>query len=406
MGVFEHFPYVNFHEMNLDWILTKIKELFSKNEELENEIDANTDDINDIDSRVDYIYSILPSVLPTQNIRRYICIGDSICEGYNPDGNVDGWATVMKTAMNASNNDFYINYKGGAGFYGNTSGKNFQDLLQDLESTVEEPNTITDIIVAGGYNDINKNPQPSEATYRNLVNTFCDYALAHYPNAIVHFYWLAKDKALAFYASQSTLLYYLSTIKKKNFRLHTETSAAMSGISNFSSDGIHVNQTAENNIASTIMTGHFQDRRQIFPVADSNFTASTFPSITTQIQDEITTIYIGAANIVINTTDTPSFICDGAHVYKIASMPSGYWIGNDMGNYGRSSTHSVYMADVLFRYTPSAPSKYYQGKAALFAYQGDIYVCPYCNVPETSGFLQSASGIYWSNQSASFYSVV
>lgn len=27
MGVFEHFPYTNFHELNLDWILAKIKEL-------------------------------------------------------------------------------------------------------------------------------------------------------------------------------------------------------------------------------------------------------------------------------------------------------------------------------------------------------------------------------------------
>ena len=27
MGVFEQFPYVNFHELNLDWVLDKIKEL-------------------------------------------------------------------------------------------------------------------------------------------------------------------------------------------------------------------------------------------------------------------------------------------------------------------------------------------------------------------------------------------
>ena len=27
MGVFEHFPYTNFHDLNLDWILRIIKEL-------------------------------------------------------------------------------------------------------------------------------------------------------------------------------------------------------------------------------------------------------------------------------------------------------------------------------------------------------------------------------------------
>lgn len=27
MGIFEHFPYTNFHEVNLDWLLAKVKEL-------------------------------------------------------------------------------------------------------------------------------------------------------------------------------------------------------------------------------------------------------------------------------------------------------------------------------------------------------------------------------------------
>ena len=27
MGAFEHFPYANYHDLNLDWIVEKIKEL-------------------------------------------------------------------------------------------------------------------------------------------------------------------------------------------------------------------------------------------------------------------------------------------------------------------------------------------------------------------------------------------
>lgn len=38
MGLFEHFPYTNFHELNLDWILEKMKELEVTNESLENKI--------------------------------------------------------------------------------------------------------------------------------------------------------------------------------------------------------------------------------------------------------------------------------------------------------------------------------------------------------------------------------
>ena len=39
MGVFNNFPYTNIHELNLDWIIKKVKELDSKvNEDLESVI--------------------------------------------------------------------------------------------------------------------------------------------------------------------------------------------------------------------------------------------------------------------------------------------------------------------------------------------------------------------------------
>lgn len=41
MGAFEQFPYTNFHELNLDWIIEKIKEF-------KNEIDNIDDNITSI----------------------------------------------------------------------------------------------------------------------------------------------------------------------------------------------------------------------------------------------------------------------------------------------------------------------------------------------------------------------
>lgn len=38
MGLFEQFPYANFHELNLDWILAKIKELDEKVDNIEDRI--------------------------------------------------------------------------------------------------------------------------------------------------------------------------------------------------------------------------------------------------------------------------------------------------------------------------------------------------------------------------------
>lgn len=43
MGVFEHLPYTNFHELNLSWIVAKIKELFGKTDEIDQAVtDAQT----------------------------------------------------------------------------------------------------------------------------------------------------------------------------------------------------------------------------------------------------------------------------------------------------------------------------------------------------------------------------
>lgn len=40
MGVFENFPYTNFHEMNLDWIVTKVKEVITEWIEYKESVDA------------------------------------------------------------------------------------------------------------------------------------------------------------------------------------------------------------------------------------------------------------------------------------------------------------------------------------------------------------------------------
>lgn len=46
MAVFENFPYTNFHELNLDWIIAKVKEYIEKSEDLEDFVNESIEDQN------------------------------------------------------------------------------------------------------------------------------------------------------------------------------------------------------------------------------------------------------------------------------------------------------------------------------------------------------------------------
>lgn len=113
---------------------------------------------------------------------RYVIIGDSYLEGYNPDGKVDSFGNKLKLMMNASDEDWIMAYYGGTGFVNTVSGKNYKSLTQEAYGRTTKPETITHVIYAGGYND-------SSYTSENIQNAIIDcYTKMHelFPNAIMY----------------------------------------------------------------------------------------------------------------------------------------------------------------------------------------------------------------------------
>lgn len=113
---------------------------------------------------------------------RYVIIGDSYLEGYNPDGNVESFGNKLKVMMNASDEDWIMAYYGGTGFVNTVSGKNYKSLTQEAYSRTTKPETITHVIYAGGYND-------SSYTSENIQNAVADcYSKMHelFPNAVMY----------------------------------------------------------------------------------------------------------------------------------------------------------------------------------------------------------------------------
>lgn len=113
---------------------------------------------------------------------RYVIIGDSYLEGYNPDGNVENFGKKLKAMMNASDEDWIMAYYGGTGFVNTVSGKNYKSLTQEAYGRTTKPETITHVIYAGGYNDCSY-------TSENIQKAVADcYSKMHelFPNAVMY----------------------------------------------------------------------------------------------------------------------------------------------------------------------------------------------------------------------------
>ena len=105
---FSNFPYTDFHNLNLDWVLDTVKDLNIKwddyytqwnqwQTDVQNYID-NLDYISAIDNYLDALKAngelsdIVDTWLTDYGI---ITIGDSYGEGYTPDGMVKPWCDIL-----------------------------------------------------------------------------------------------------------------------------------------------------------------------------------------------------------------------------------------------------------------------------------------------------------------------
>lgn len=109
--------------------------------------------------------------------RRFLLIGDSYAMGIGASTS-DGWAYQFKAKLGLSDDECVLSIEGSTGFIGNVATR-FIDLLNDAYTNMDDPETITDIIVCGGYNDFGK------ANVGTAVDDFCTRAHEIFPRAIV-----------------------------------------------------------------------------------------------------------------------------------------------------------------------------------------------------------------------------
>ena len=143
--------------------------------DISNLADTVQEDISNLADTVQDNYDTLNAKIGR---RRYVLIGDSYAWGELGGGvQGEGWPIGFKTYLGLSDTDCFVSAQGGTGFVGNTG--TFISQLNALAPSVTDPDTITDVLVAGGYNDHGAAP----SLIVTNINAFYVRARELFPNA-------------------------------------------------------------------------------------------------------------------------------------------------------------------------------------------------------------------------------
>lgn len=196
--------------------------------------------------------------------KNYLLIGDSYLEGYSADGNVTSWGEHLKSFMGLEYNTV-INYKGGIGFipYDFGSGEiGFESLA--LSANVPDPNTITHIVICGGYNDAVRSLSQEANGILVRIQSFVTNVSAKYPNAKIYIgmigYRNNDDAVLSRIRGAGLFAYQTSGRYGKNDKVRYLNNVEWTLVaSDMSSDGYHPNGDGQYklgiNIKNALLTG-------------------------------------------------------------------------------------------------------------------------------------------------------
>lgn len=185
---------------------------------------------------------------PTLANRTIIFIGDSYQEGWSNDGQeqviITSWLDYLIT-NHGNDFDYYRAQAGGWGFA--KPDCQFITLLRGLDNEITDKDSITDIVVEGGYNDYDYLDSIDAA-----INAFGAYAHEHYPNAVL---WIAPtSRSINTHQADADEAHnkYISSGEKYGFNIINNVTDVMLNESYFSPDEVHPNQQGYLQISQVI----------------------------------------------------------------------------------------------------------------------------------------------------------
>ncbi len=398
------YPYTNFHELNLDWILQKIKEIDESLSEFEalNKITFdgewditkqypawcivnwnngqegyisikpvpagvtidNTDywvgvvnytaTIADLQNRVVQLESDVVSIdarldpLESVNNRNYIVMTDS----YGNYTNGSGRNFIGETFHNLGITNFYDFHLGSAGF-SRSGSLNFLNILQANESVIPDKTKINDIIVCGGAND---QIAANMADILPGIVAFIAYCKTEYPNANIHIghFTNAVEPGLTKYWRQSVETY--KECVNYGARYIENSQHVMRKLSFFRTDNVHPTVDGVAALAKYLESYVLQGHLDVVEKATSTIgagSATVYNDRLTQIQNNGTiTYHFKGLSMGSFVPGSPLNIAAGSNTFdNILSFSDGFCYSYDGINLsfdGYFATNTIHIPVTLY----------------------------------------------------------
>lgn len=321
------------------------------------------DDITTInETTIPNLQSTLEAEISALADKKWIFIGDSYSQGYTPDGSVTGWSTLLKNKMNLTNDTCLIADHGGAGF-ANTSYPYLQ-----IITNLDADNDVTDILIAGGYNDTY---YPTSEVLTGITN--CKTLLnTKFPNAKIHIAFIGGTSNEYHRYILRTITLYNDKCNELGIKYLPNLQYILFNKDYLSSDGIHPNQDGEAAIANGLyaaLNGSYTyaiDRElSIDPSYSDHFSSSS--SFTFRLRSVNNSSNLSTANGAGLSTSTPFSVSNNAFISLGKIEQKGL-----MGSYAYNTCFNI--GEVIIHST-TTPAGYYNCEAQLFIqYNGMVWL--------------------------------
>lgn len=311
-------------------------------------------------------------------VKKYIVMGDSYAAGYvqeTPSTPIKSWCAFLKERLGVSDNNYIVSCLGGAGFV-HAATSTFLNLLKQVPAD----NTVTDIIVAGGYND----SWYTLEQIHNAIEEFKTYASQNFPNAKlkIAFVGSTKNPVDRFLVSRA-LSYYKIVCAAIGVEMLGGCEYALRKYeTSYSSDGFHPNLEGQRWIAEYLYNALRGNGNSCY--IDYNLTTIEKSSIVTSIGYFDSGLFGSSiANGVLaaccqqplhfSLNDYNLGTADGTRSIHLANITSGLFYGN------AHKTILVPMTAII-----NNAGTYYNTPGSLCVTNGQLHFIPFGEIGGTS----------------------